>query len=114
MKVAYDVTPIALSRAGERRYALALLRALRARDDVAVTTLTLSRRVPSSFPQRLLWQALAEVYYPLLEGAGCARRARSCCTSHGTSCHPSSACACRGWSPCTTCSRCACPSTSRG
>jgi glycosyltransferase involved in cell wall biosynthesis len=69
VKVAYDVAPIALSRAGERRYALALLRALRARDDVAVTTLTLSRRVPRSFAQRLLWQALAEgVYYPLLEG----------------------------------------------
>jgi glycosyltransferase involved in cell wall biosynthesis len=69
LRVAYDVAPIALSRAGERRYALALLRALRDRNDLTVITLTLSRRVPRSFIQRLVWQAAAEgLYYPLLEG----------------------------------------------
>jgi glycosyltransferase involved in cell wall biosynthesis len=69
LRVAYDTAPIALSRAGERRYALALLNALQARDDVEVATLTLSRRVPRSFTQRLAWQAAAEaVYYPLLAG----------------------------------------------
>jgi glycosyltransferase involved in cell wall biosynthesis len=63
-----------LNAAGERRYASALLRALQARDDIEVVPLTLSRRTPRSFAQRLAWQAAAEgLYYPLLIG----RRARA-------------------------------------
>jgi glycosyltransferase involved in cell wall biosynthesis len=69
VKVAYDLAPVALSRAGERRSTLGLLRALRAREDVAVEAIALSRRVPRSFAQRLMWQAAAEgLYYPLLVG----------------------------------------------
>jgi glycosyltransferase involved in cell wall biosynthesis len=69
VKVGFDAAPIALSRAGERRYALSLLNALRERDDLELTTVNLSRRTPRSFAQRLVWQAAAEgLYYPLLEG----------------------------------------------
>lgn len=66
MRLGYDTAPLALSQAGERRYAAALLAALDARDDVEVTRLSLSRRRPRSFGQRLAWQAAAEgLYYPL-------------------------------------------------
>jgi glycosyltransferase involved in cell wall biosynthesis len=69
VRVGYDCTPIALSRAGERRYALALLHALYQRRDLRVMPLSMSRRVPQSLAQRLVWQAAAEsLYFPLLQG----------------------------------------------
>jgi glycosyltransferase involved in cell wall biosynthesis len=68
VRVGYDAAPIALNRAGERRYALSLLRALQRRDDVDVAPVSLSRRTPRSFAQRLAWQLAAEgLYYPWLE-----------------------------------------------
>jgi glycosyltransferase involved in cell wall biosynthesis len=73
--VGYDLTPAALNQAGERRYTLGLLEALRARTDLEVAELSLTRRKPSVRVQRVAYQLVAEgVYYPLLLGA-MARRA---------------------------------------
>ena len=69
MRVGYDVAPLSLNMAGERRYAAALLSALRAREDVCVEELTLIRRRPSSMAQRVASQFASELlYYPLLVG----------------------------------------------
>lgn len=73
MKVGYDMAPLSLNWAGERRYAASLLRALHATAGVEVAELTLSRREPGGMAQRVAYQAAAEaLYYPLLLG----RRAR--------------------------------------
>ena len=75
MRVGFDCAPLALSTAGELRYARALLAALHVREDVEVAPLTMSLRRPSEFRHRLAWQAAAEaLYYPLLIGPQ-ARRA---------------------------------------
>jgi glycosyltransferase involved in cell wall biosynthesis len=74
VRVGYDTAPLAMNEAGERRYAAALLKALEARGDIELTRLTLMRRRPHGFPQRVAWQAAAEaLYYPLL----IARQARA-------------------------------------
>jgi glycosyltransferase involved in cell wall biosynthesis len=73
VRVGYDIAPLSLNWAGERRYAASLLRALRATPGVEVEELTLWRREPGGVFQRVAYQAVAEaVYYPLLLG----RRAR--------------------------------------
>jgi glycosyltransferase involved in cell wall biosynthesis len=73
VRVGYDIAPLSLNWAGERRYAASLLRALRATPGVEVEELTLWRRQPGGLFQRVAYQAAAEaVYYPLLLG----RRAR--------------------------------------
>jgi hypothetical protein len=69
LRVAFDTAPLSLSRAGERRYASSLLAALGRRDDVSVLPMTLTRRVPRTLPQRVVYQAVTEsLYYPLLVG----------------------------------------------
>jgi glycosyltransferase involved in cell wall biosynthesis len=71
--VGYDMAPLSLNWAGERRYAGALLAALRRTPGVEVAELTLLRREPRNLAQRVAYQALVEgLYYPLLIG----RRAR--------------------------------------
>jgi glycosyltransferase involved in cell wall biosynthesis len=76
MRVGYDIAPISLNRAGERRYAAALRSALVGVPGVEVRELTLSRRAPGSLAQRIAYQAVAEgIYYPFLVGAR-ARRER--------------------------------------
>jgi glycosyltransferase involved in cell wall biosynthesis len=73
VRVGYDIAPLSLNWAGERRYAESLLRALRTAAGVEVEELTLWRREPAGMFQRVAYQAVAEaVYYPLLLG----RRAR--------------------------------------
>jgi glycosyltransferase involved in cell wall biosynthesis len=73
VRVGYDIAPLSLNWAGERRYAESLLRALRTTAGVEVEELTLWRREPAGMFQRVAYQAVAEaVYYPLLLG----RRAR--------------------------------------
>jgi hypothetical protein len=73
VRVGYDIAPLSLNWAGERRYAASLLRALRTTTGVEVEELTLWRREPAGMFQRVAYQAVAEaVYYPLLLG----RRAR--------------------------------------
>jgi glycosyltransferase involved in cell wall biosynthesis len=75
MRVGFDVAPIALNQAGERRYATALLGALRAREDVSVEELGLIRRQPGGMAQRVISQLAAEaVYYPALVGSMARRR----------------------------------------
>jgi glycosyltransferase involved in cell wall biosynthesis len=75
VRVGFDIAPLSLNRAGERRYALALLRALRAGGEVELRELTLLRRAPRGILQRVVYQAAAEaVYYPFLLGPR-ARRA---------------------------------------
>jgi glycosyltransferase involved in cell wall biosynthesis len=67
MRIGFDIAPLALNRAGERRYTGALLAALSARSDIDVLPLTPFGRDPRSFRERLAWQAFAElVYYPAL------------------------------------------------
>jgi glycosyltransferase involved in cell wall biosynthesis len=69
VRVGYDIAPLSLNWAGERRYAASLLRALRATAGVEVEELTLWRREPAGMFQRVAYQAVAEaVYYPLLLG----------------------------------------------
>jgi glycosyltransferase involved in cell wall biosynthesis len=69
MRVGFDTAPLSLNQAGERRYAGALLDALRAGGQVEVEELTLARREPGGMAQRVAYQAAAEaVYYPLLIG----------------------------------------------
>jgi glycosyltransferase involved in cell wall biosynthesis len=76
MRVGYDMAPVALNRAGERRYAVGLRRGLEAVPGVQVSELTFARRSPRSMAQRVAYQALAEgLYYPFLLGTR-ARRAR--------------------------------------
>jgi glycosyltransferase involved in cell wall biosynthesis len=69
IRVGYDIAPMSLNRAGEYRYAIALLHALKRRDDVEIREFTLARRRPENTLQRVVYQGLAEaVYYPLLVG----------------------------------------------
>jgi glycosyltransferase involved in cell wall biosynthesis len=69
VRVAFDTAPVSLNNAGERRSARALLQALKARRDLEVVPISLTPRVPRSFAQRLVWQAVAEaIYYPVLAG----------------------------------------------
>jgi glycosyltransferase involved in cell wall biosynthesis len=75
VKVGFDTAPLSLNWAGERRYASALLAALRAGGQVEVEELTLARREPAGTAQRVAYQAATEgIYYPLLIGRK-ARRA---------------------------------------
>jgi glycosyltransferase involved in cell wall biosynthesis len=63
------MAPLSLNRAGERRYAAGLRRALEGVPGVEVHELTLARRSPRSMVQRVAYQALAEgLYYPFLVG----------------------------------------------
>lgn len=65
LRVAYDTAPIALNQAGERRYALELLRALRRRGDVAVQPVGPGARRPGGLRQRVALQAACEgLLYP--------------------------------------------------
>jgi glycosyltransferase involved in cell wall biosynthesis len=75
MRVGFDVAPLSINRAGERRYALELLGALRALGEPQVAELTLARHQPGGMVHRLVYQGLAEaLYYPFLLGRQ-ARRA---------------------------------------
>lgn len=75
MRVGFDVAPMSMNMAGERRYATALLDALRGLGEPDVAELTLARREPGGTLHRLAYQGLAEaVYYPFLLGRQ-ARRA---------------------------------------
>lgn len=76
MRVGFDVAPLSMNRAGEWRYATALLQALRELGDLELSELTPARHEPGGAVHRLAYQALAEgVYYPFLL-ARQARRAR--------------------------------------
>ena len=73
MRVGFDIAPVSMNRAGERRYAIELLDALRALGEPQIAELTLARHEPGGMLHRLAYQGLAEaVYYPFLLG----RRAR--------------------------------------
>jgi glycosyltransferase involved in cell wall biosynthesis len=76
MRVGFDIAPMSMNTAGERRYAGALLEALRKLDGIEPVELTLARMEPGGMPKRFAYQALAEaLYYPFLLGMK-ARRAR--------------------------------------
>ena len=75
MRVGYDLTPLQLNWAGERRYAQELFEALRARGDVHLEPLVLTTRRPANLLQRVVSQATAEaVFYPLVIGRAARRR----------------------------------------
>jgi glycosyltransferase involved in cell wall biosynthesis len=66
MRVGYDAAALVLNRAGEFRYASALLGALHARDDVEIRELWPGRRVPGALHQRVALQAAVQgLWYPL-------------------------------------------------
>ena len=75
MRVGYDLTPLQLNWAGERRATAELLDALRARPGLEVEPLALTRRRPGGPLQRLAFQGAAEaLYYPFAVGRAAARR----------------------------------------
>jgi glycosyltransferase involved in cell wall biosynthesis len=66
MRVGYDAAALVLNRAGEFRYASALLGALHARGDLDLHELWPGRRVPSSLPARIALQAAVQgLWYPV-------------------------------------------------
>jgi glycosyltransferase involved in cell wall biosynthesis len=60
LQVGYDTTAAVLNRAGEARYAIDLLRALRRRDDVALRLLEPAHRRPHTGLQRIALQAAVQ------------------------------------------------------
>jgi glycosyltransferase involved in cell wall biosynthesis len=69
VRIGYDVTPLALNTAGERRYTAGLMQGLTRVNGVSISALSLTARSPASMVQRLAYQAAVEfVYYPALLG----------------------------------------------
>jgi glycosyltransferase involved in cell wall biosynthesis len=75
VKVGFDSAPMSMNQAGERRYAAALLDALRELGEPEVAELTPWRREPGGLLKRVAYQGMAEAfYYPFWIGRQ-ARRA---------------------------------------
>jgi glycosyltransferase involved in cell wall biosynthesis len=69
VRVGFDAAPMSMNQAGERRYAAALLEALRALGEPEVAELTPSRREPGGLLRRVAYQGMAEaIYYPFWIG----------------------------------------------
>jgi hypothetical protein len=106
LRVGFDIAPVSLNQAGERRYAESLLRAFHAAGGIEVAELTPLRRQPAGLRQRVAYQAVAEaLYYPLLLGRQ-ARAAGVDLVHHPRHLVPrSTGYPGRRWSRCTTCCR---------
>jgi glycosyltransferase involved in cell wall biosynthesis len=69
VRIGYDVTPLALNAAGERRYTGGLMHGLGRVEGVSISPLSLTTRSPAAVGQRLAYQAAVEfLYYPMLLG----------------------------------------------
>lgn len=76
MRVGYDLTPLQLNWAGERRATRELLAALRGRDGLEVEPLSFTPRQPGGLFQRVAFQAAAEALFYTLQVGRLARRRR--------------------------------------
>ena len=74
MTVGFDLATLALNQAGEGRYVDRIVRALAARDDIALRPLATSVRRPRNLLQRVALQLAYEtIYYPLAIGRAARR-----------------------------------------